>query len=153
MENVQLSQNFWLHEFTVSQKAERMGIVNQPSPAEIKNLKLLCDFILQPLRDWSGNAVYVSSGFRCVVLNKEIGGSKTSDHVHGRAADIDSAIHNVDYFDWIRDNCSFDQLIWEYGTDLYPAWVHCSFRSERKNRGQVLKVYRDNDGVHYVPFD
>jgi len=148
MENKQLSQNFWLSEFIRSQSATRMGIDNIPSDAEYYNLLYLCKYVLQPLRDHFG-PLYISSGFRSLELNKVIGGSKTSQHVKGQAADIDSPTRNKEYFEYIRENLPFDQLIWEFGTDEMPDWVHVSY-DVSKNRRQILKAVRDEKGVRYV---
>ena len=148
MENKQLSQNFWLNEFIRSQTANRLGIDNYPPEPVVYNLMYLCKNILQPLRDQFG-PIYISSGFRSKELNKQIGGSPLSQHCQGEAADIDSAKRNKDYFNFIRDNLPFDQLIWEFGTDQLPAWVHVS-SSKHERRGQILKAFRDDRGVHYV---
>lgn len=142
MKNLQLSKNFWLNEFIRSQTATRLGIDNTPPPDVIDNLKLLCANILQPFRDAIGHPIFISSGYRCPELNAEIGGSKTSDHRFGLAADIDSANNNVFYYNHLRDKFKnvFDQLIWEFGDDNYPAWVHVSYNPARM-RGEILRAY------------
>jgi len=146
--NLKLSKNFWLSEFTISQTAQRLGIENIPLPDHVDNLKLLCRHILQPLRDRMRRAIFISSGYRSPALNSFIGGSGTSDHRYGRAADIDSPTDNIKYFNFIKSNLIFDQLIWEFGNDEYPGWIHVSFR-RGENRNQILKAYRDQHGIHY----
>lgn len=148
MKNKQLSENFWLNEFIRSQSATRAGIDNIPAEPEYYNLLYLCKYVLQPMRDHFG-PLFISSGYRSPELNKLIGGSKTSQHMKGQAADIDSPTRNKEYFDYIRGNLPFDQLIWEFGTDDLPNWVHVSY-DVSKNRGMILKAFRDDSGVHYV---
>ena len=142
IENIKLSNDFWLHEFIKSGTAARYGYTEQynPPPEVIDNLRLLCVNILQPLRNIYG-PIYSASGFRCKRLNKKIRGSKKSQHKFGMADDIDSAGKNRLYFEYIRDNLIFDQLIYEFGDDDLPEWIHVSF-SKEFNRGQVLRAYR-----------
>ena len=147
---MKLSKNFSLNEFTRSQTATRRGFNNEPDEGAIYNLGQLCDFVLQPLRDAMGHAIHISSGYRGLSLNTAIHGSKTSQHVFGKAADIDSANKNKIYFDYIRKNLPFDQLIWEFGDSKSPDWVHVSYSTN--NRKQILTAYRDEYGTQYKPF-
>lgn len=126
---------FSIEEMIKSDTAKAKGIGNTPSQEVIDNLTKLIEAVLDPLREWFGKPITVNSGYRCEALNKAVGGSKTSDHMTGRAADIDtgSKEENKKLFDYIKDNLEFDQLIDE--KDL--AWVHVSFR-ENNNRKQVL---------------
>lgn len=141
---MKLSANFTLQEMLESQTARRHNITQQfrPSQTVIKNLELLCVNILQPLRDKLGTPIRISSGYRHPETNKKVGGSATSQHTQGQAADIISAdpdVSNATIFETIqRLNLPFDQLIWEYGTKLNPAWVHVSFGP--RNRKQVLYI-------------
>lgn len=127
-----------------SDTAKRVGIGNYPSQVEINNMKLLAEKVYEPLVEHFNVHVYVSSVFRNKVLNKLIGGSKNSQHCLGEAMDIDAdyydIITNKQLFDYIRDNLEFDQLIWELGTDVTPAWVHVSFTNRYPNRKQILKT-------------
>lgn len=126
---------FSIEEMTKSDTAKAKGIDNTPSQEVIDNLTKLIEAVLDPLREWFGKPITVNSGYRCEALNEAVGGSKTSDHVRGRATDIDtgSKEENKKLFDYIKDNLEFDQLIDEKNL----AWVHVSFR-ENNNRKQVL---------------
>lgn len=146
---MKLSKNFWLSEFLTSQTATRKGIENTPDESQGNSLKLLCENILQPLRDWYKHPIRINSGFRSTELNKAIGGSKTSQHCKGQAADIDTVLHNAELFNYIRLHLDFDQLIWEFGDDNAPAWVHVSYKGT-KNRNEVLKAVKENGKTKYV---
>lgn len=142
MENIYLSKNLTLQEAITSQTATRLKIDNTPNERQIENLKLVAVHCFQPIRDHFGKPIRVSSGFRSKALNKAVGGSATSDHPKGLAFDLQgtNGITNKDIFDWAKENLDFDQLIWEYGTKKEPAWVHISYRSDGKNRKQVLYI-------------
>lgn len=145
----QLTNNFYLHEFIESPTALRMGIDNKPNCDQEENIFQLCKNILQPARDWLNDTIYVTSGYRCILLNVSIGGSSTSDHVHGKAADI-KCKDNAKLFHYIRENLEYDQIIWEFGNDKQPRWIHVSFRTEG-NRKQALRAYKDEDNkTHYI---
>lgn len=141
---MKLSQNFTLSEMTKSQTGERKGIDNIPNSEEIEALKALCVNVLEKIRTHFGKPITINSGFRCAKLNKAIGGSKTSQHVKGEAADIEiSGIDNLTLAKWIKDNLQFDQLICEFYTPGVPdsGWVHVSW-SRTKNKNQVLTINR-----------
>jgi zinc D-Ala-D-Ala carboxypeptidase len=126
----QLSPNFSLHELTKSETALRMGFDNTPGEVETENLRLLCEKVLQPVRDHFGKGVKVNSGFRSPESNAAVGGSKTSDHCLGRAADIEiPGVANADLAQWIMDNLEYTQLILEFYTPGIPdsGWVHVSY--------------------------
>jgi len=119
-----------LKELTKSDTATRLGIDNTPDEAVIESLKLLCENVLQPVRDHFGKSVTVNSGFRSPETNQATGGSKTSDHCKGQAADIEiEGISNPDLAHWIMDNCDYTQLILEFYTQGQPnsGWVHVSY--------------------------
>ena len=125
-----LSANFTLKELTKSDTATRLGLDNTPDEATIENLKLLCQEILQPIREHFGKSVTVNSGFRSPESNAAVGGSKTSDHCLGRAADIEiDGIPNPELAQWIMDNLDYTQLILEFYTQGQPnsGWVHVSY--------------------------
>ena len=125
-----LSANFTLKELTKSDTATRLGIDNTPDEAVIESLKLLCENVLQPVRDHFGKSVTVNSGFRSPETNQATKGSKTSDHCKGQAADIEiDGISNPDLAHWIMDNCDYTQLILEFYTQGQPnsGWVHVSY--------------------------
>lgn len=135
-----LSKNFTLEEMSKSEAALRKGINNTPGLKEIENLKLLCVNILQPLRDWYGKSITVTSGFRSKKTNEAIRGSSSSQHCVGEAVDfIVPREDMLRVFNYIRENLPFDQLIWEFGDAVAPSWIHVSF-SKVKKRKQVLRA-------------
>lgn len=147
---MQLTENFSLIELTSSETATRRGIDNTPGPAEIHNLRYLLNEVMQPLRSWYGKPINITSGYRSPKLNKAIGGSTTSDHTQGRA--IDFTVPKEDYkkvFEYIKTKLVFDQLIWEFGNDNAPNWIHVSYRVSG-NRRQVLKAVKSTFGTKYV---
>jgi hypothetical protein len=150
---MKLSKNLSLLECTKSNTARRLNIDNTPSEAVIDSLKLIAQKVFQPLRDYYNLPIGVSSGYRSQELNKAIGGSKTSQHCKGEALDLDADIYggltNKQIFDYIKDNLEFDQLIWEYGDNKTPDWVHVSYKKEN-NRLQVLRCERVNGMAQYA---
>lgn len=131
---MQLSKNFKLSELTHSQKASRLGIDNTPNSVIIANLKLLCDHVLQPIRDHYVSPVVISSGYRSKALNAVTpGSSNTSQHTLGQAADfVIPSIPNYDVALWIRDHLSFDQLILEYYHGGNTGWIHVAYSLAKK---------------------
>jgi zinc D-Ala-D-Ala carboxypeptidase len=110
-----LTQNFTLSEMTKSETALRFGMANDPTETEIENLRILCENVLQPVRNYYGMGVKVNSGFRHPLVNAKVNGSTASDHCKGFAADIEiPGIANADLAQWIKDNCEFRQLILEF---------------------------------------
>ncbi len=147
---MKLTTNFDLQELTKSQVALRQGLDNKPTEAQTKALKLLCEKILQPLRDKVGPVV-VNSGFRSAAVNKATGGSETSDHCKGEAADIEAiSLDNLELAKYIEGTFAFDQLILECYTpgDPRSGWVHVSY-AETGNRNQVLTAYRVDGKMKY----
>jgi hypothetical protein len=150
---MQLSKNLTLAEVTRSESAKRKGISNEPTPEHIENFKKLAEKVFQPIREHFGIPIHISSGYRSKALNSAIGGSLSSQHCSGEAIDIDmdgSSITNKQVFDFIKDNLVFDQMIWEFGTDKNPDWVHVSYESTGKQRKQILKAVRTNGKTSYV---
>jgi len=136
--NQKLSDHFSLHEFVSSQTASRKGIDNTPSPEVVEHLRKLCTDILEPARVALG-PMRISSGFRCEKLNVAIGGSKTSAHCKGYAADvIPLQAGRREFAKWVKDHCNFDQIILEFGTADNPDWIHVS--NEPRFRKQVLRT-------------
>jgi hypothetical protein len=148
-----LSKNLSLGEFTNSQTAKRRGIDNTPKGEHLEAAKLLAENIFQPIREHFGKPIFISSGYRSIALNEAIGGSKTSQHSKGEAIDIDmdyrKGPQNEEVFHYIRENLPFDQLIWEFGTDKRPDWVHVSYNSDGEQRGQILVAKRNSKGKTY----
>jgi len=125
-----LSANFTLKELTRSDTADRLDIDNQPNEEQIESLRLLCENILQPVRDHFGKPVKINSGFRCPTLNQATGGSATSDHCKGQACDFEiDGVPNPELAGWIESNLKYTQLILEFYTQGEPnsGWVHCSY--------------------------
>ena len=152
---MQLSENLSLAEVIRSETAKRKGVSNMPTPEHIENFKKLAENIFQPIRKHFGKPIHISSGYRSDALNKAIGGSKTSQHCKGEAIDIDmdgTAITNAQIFNYIKDNLNFDQMIWEFGTDKNPDWVHVSYNSTGKQRKQILKALKVNGKTSYAPY-
>jgi hypothetical protein len=152
---MQLSKNLSLKEVTKSNTAIKYGISNQPNELHLKALKAVATHIFQPIRDHFGKPIHVTSGYRSPELNAKIGGSKSSSHCQGEAIDIDAdlteGLTNRELFDFIRKNLDFDLLIWEFGNDYEPNWVHVSY-SQEGNRNQILVAYRGEHGVSYKPY-
>lgn len=146
-----ISKHFSLKEMTMSPTATRFGIDNSPSFDVVTRMMLLAEKVLEPLREHMGEPVKVSSGYRSPVLNRKIGGSKTSQHCLGEAADLDSNGKNRKMFYFIKNNLEFDQLIWEFGDGDEPDWVHVSYKKEN-NRNQVLLAKKVNGKTVYEPY-
>lgn len=150
---MQLSKNLSLKEAIKSNTATRLGISNTPEDWEIKNLVAVAQNIFQPIRDHFGVPIGVSSGYRSKELNKAIGGSKYSQHMIGEALDIDADIYgkvtNAEIFNYVKNNLEWDQMIWEFGNDEEPDWVHISYKQSGKNKKEIKRAYRDHKGVYY----
>lgn len=139
-----LSAHVTLAEFQDSSTATTHGINNKMNESQIASAKLLCENVFEPLRIYLNTPIKISSGFRSVQLNKMIKGSSTSQHTKGEAMDLQIGANG---FFFIKDKLDFDQLIWEFGNDENPSWVHVSFSS--KNRKQVLKATKKNGKTIY----
>ena len=150
---MKLSENLSLSEVTKSLTAKRLGINNKPDEWVTENLRQVALNVFQPVRDCLGVPIHVSSGYRSAELNKAIGGSVRSQLVEGRALDLDADVFggctNSEIFECIRENVEFDQLIWEFGDQDNPDWVHVSFVYDGLNRGRCLKACRDDKGEVY----
>jgi|TARA_R100000084_G_scaffold70746_1_gene31383 hypothetical protein len=150
---MKLSRNLSLAEATKSITAKRLGIDNTPDEWVTENLKQIAVNVFQPIRDALGCPIHVSSGYRSADLNTAIGGSRRSQHVEGRALDLDADVFrgctNSEIFNYVRENLEFDQLIWEFGDEDNPDWVHVSFVYDGINRKRCLKACRDDEGKVY----
>ena len=148
-----LSKHLSLKEVTKSTTAARLGISNEPTVTHLEALKGIAENIFEPIRLHFGVPIGITSGYRSAELNKAIGGSKRSQHCQGQALDIDADIHgvitNADIFNRIKNHLDFDQLIWEFGTDNEPAWVHVSYVPDGLNRGEILKAYSEGGRTKY----
>jgi len=147
-----LTKNFTLEEMIKSETALRHDMDNTPGEKEIGNLKLLCEKVLQPVRDYFGKGVKVNSGFRHPDVNAKVGGSRTSDHTRGQAADIEiPGVPNAELAEWIKDNLEFRQLILEFYTPGVPdsGWVHVSYVAE-DNKKEVLTATKKDGKTVYL---
>jgi zinc D-Ala-D-Ala carboxypeptidase len=153
---MQISKHLSLAELIRSDSAKRLGINNTPTPEHLENFKLLADKVFEPIREYFKSPIHISSAYRSKELNKAIKGSLTSQHCEGKAIDIDmdgsaSGVSNADVFNYIKDNLVFDQLIWEFGGNKNPDWVHVSY-NEGKNRKQILKAEKVKGKTIYIPY-
>ena len=137
---MKISKNFILQEFLVT----NTGLNNQLTGDALANIEYLAKNLLQPLRDMYGKPIRITSGYRSADVNKAVGGSTTSQHTKGQAVDI-VADDNKALFDLIKSKFDFDQLIWEYGTDKQPAWVHVSIK-KTGNRKQIMRAIKNKLG-------
>lgn len=140
--DIQLSPHFKLSEFTKSPTATARHIDNTPNDEQVKNLRALCENVLEPLRQHFNCPIIIGSGYRCPTLNKAVGGSPTSQHMTGEAADIhipDEATGKR-WFLWLIDNCQYHQLIWEKSTPSSTHhWIHVSYKRIGTNKHQVIQ--------------
>jgi len=153
---MKLSKNLSLSEVVKSNTATRLGIDNTPNEKIIENLKQTAECVFQPIRDYFESPIYISSGYRSPGLNRAIGGSETSEHCFGFALDLDqdgknSGVSNADIFRMIVQYLDFNQLIWEFGDDENPDWVHVSYQ-KGNNKNQVLRAMRVDGKTSYLPF-
>ena len=135
-----------------SNTAIRRGIDNIPNDEQLANMKVLAEKVFEPLRSWVGGPIKINSFFRSVELNNAIGGSSRSQHCKGQAVDLDDTFGhktNAEMYNYIKENLDFDQLIWEFGDDSNPAWVHISYVSEEENRNRCLLAYKDKGRTKY----
>jgi len=154
---MKLSEHLDLSEVIRSESAKRNGISNMPTDQHIANFKLLAEKVFEPIRVNFRCPINLSSGYRSIELNRIIGGSLTSQHCTGEAIDIDMdgtphAVTNKMVFNYIKDYLQFDQLIYEFGTDQNPDWVHVSYESSGKQRKQVLKAYKEAGKTKYKTY-
>ena len=143
---MKLTKNFSLNEFISSETALRRGIDNTPSAEVLANLKALCENIMQPLRDWYGKPINITSGYRSPALNRAIKGAANSDHMKGQA--VDFTLPKEDYpkvFEWLRNNVNYTQIIDEFGF----SWIHISYDAKNLKK-QALKAVKQNGKTLYI---
>lgn len=147
-----LSKYFSESEFIKSEKARSLGIKNDFETEEHRlNAIFLLKNVADHVREWLGRPIVCSSGYRNKKVNKSVGGASGSQHEKGEAIDLDSVDNNDNrlIFDFIRENIEFDQLIYEFGNDMRPDWVHVSVKRIGVNRGQVLRAIKKNRRTVY----
>ena len=147
-----ISENISFKEGTFSATATRLDISNVPDKEALMNMQILAKKIFQPLRVYVGGPIKINSFYRSPTLNEKIGGSKKSQHCQGCAIDIDD-VHgiktNSQMYHWVKDNLNFDQLIWEFGDDDNPDWVHISYVNNKDNRNRCLRAEKTNNRTTY----
>ena len=147
-----ISKHITYKEATRSVTALRLGIENKPSEYELQNMELIAEKVFEPLREAVNGPIKINSFYRSEELNKAIGGSSRSQHCQGRAIDIDDFygyVSNSYMYYYIKDNLDFDQLIWEFGTDTNPDWVHVSYVDSDSNRKRCLLAYKEDGKTKY----
>lgn len=150
-----ISKHISWREASYSATAEKKEIENTPNEVAVQNMKKLAKNVFEPLREWANEPIRVNSFYRSIELNDAIKGSRTSQHTKGQAIDIDALGDktNADLFHYIKDNLDFDQLIWEFGTDENPDWIHVSYVGPAGNRKAVLKAIKKGKKTAYEYYD
>ena len=147
-----ISEHISYREGVYSTTATRLGIDNTPNDEQLENMELVAEEVFEPLRAYVGWPIKINSFFRSPKLNTAIGGSSKSQHCKGQAIDIDDTFGkatNAEMYRWIKENLEFDQMIWEFGDDDNPNWVHVSYVSKEDNRNRCLKAYKENKKTKY----
>ena len=144
-----ISKHISYKEATHSATALRRGLDNTPNASQLKCMKDIAKGLFEPLREWVGGPIKITSMFRGEPVNTAIGGSKNSQHMKGQALDLDDTFKhktNAEMYHYIKDNLDFDQLIWEFGDNNNPNWIHVSYVTHRTNRKKLTIAYRDSNG-------
>ena len=147
-----ISEHISYKEATRSTTALRLGIDNTPDEYQLQNMELLAEKVFEPLRKAAGGPIKINSFMRVEKLNQAIGGSSKSQHCQGRAIDLDDTygyMTNAQMYNYIKENLDFDQLIWEFGTDENPDWVHVSYVDGDSNRKRCLQAYKSEGKTAY----
>ena len=148
-----ISKHISYREGVYSITATRLGIDNTPDDDQLSNMEKIADEVFEPLREWVGGPIKINSFFRGLKLNTAIGGARKSQHMKGQAMDIDDNYGNAtnaEMYHWIKENLDFDQLIWEFGDDDNPNWLHVSYVSKEDNRNRCLKAYKEQGRSKYM---
>tara|TARA_R110002012_G_C11495504_1_gene596665 strand:+ start:420 stop:875 length:456 start_codon:yes stop_codon:yes gene_type:complete len=147
-----ISKHISDRESVYSRTALRLGIDNTPTEEHKKNMIKLAEEVFEPLRTYVGGPIKINSFYRSPKLNEAIGGSTKSQHCHGQAVDIDDTygrMTNAEMYEFIKEHLDFDQIIWEFGSNNNPDWVHVSYVSAKENRNRCLKAYKKNNKTKY----
>ena len=148
-----ISKHISYHEGTYSRTAERRDLDNTPNKEQLKCMKEVAENLFEPLRKWVDGPIKINSFFRGEPVNTAIGGSTRSQHMKGQAIDIDDTFGhktNAEMYHYIKDNLDFDQMIWEFGTDKNPNWLHISWVSHRPNRKKLTIAKKVNGRTKYI---
>jgi len=149
---IRFSKHVSWKEGTYSRTGERLGLDNTPNEKQIECMKDISENLFEPLREWVGGPIKINSFFRGRKVNTAIGGSTRSQHMKGQAIDIDDTFGhktNAEMYHYIKDNLDFDQLIWEFGDDENPNWLHISWVSHRPNRKKLTVALKKNGKTVY----
>ena len=147
-----ISKHISYKEGVYSRTALRLGIKNKPTKQQLNNMVKLAEEVFAPLREYANGPIKINSFFRSPELNTAIGGSTKSQHCHGQAIDIDDTyghLTNAEMYKFIKKHLDFDQMIWEFGDDDNPDWVHVSYVSPQENRNRCLKAYKHQGKTKY----
>jgi hypothetical protein len=147
-----ISEHISYKEGVYSRTATRLDIDNEPNNEQMDNMCLIAQEVFEPLRMWVGGPIKINSFFRSPKLNKAIGGSGKSQHCYGQAIDLDDTFGratNAEMYYFIKEHLDYDQMIWEFGDEDNPDWVHVSYVSEEQNRNRCLQAYKENGKTKY----
>jgi len=150
---MKISEHISYKEATRSVTALRLGIDNTPNEYQLQNMELIAKNVFEPLRKAVGGPIKINSFMRVEKLNQAIGGSSRSQHCQGRAMDLDDTYGhwtNAEMYHYIKNNLDFDQMIWEFGNDENPDWVHVSYVDADSNRKRCLKAIKENGKTKYI---
>ena len=148
-----ISKHISEKEATKSVTALRLNIDNTPNGTAINNMRVLAEKVFEPLRAWVGGPIKITSFYRSTDLCLALGSKPSSQHAKGQAMDIDDIYGhktNAEMFNYIKENLDFDQMIWEFGNEENPDWVHISYVDKENNRNRILKAVRDQGKVKYI---
>ena len=151
-----ISNHVSYKEATKSNTATRLNIDNTPTAYALSNMTAVAINIFEPLRRYVGGPIKINSFYRCEDLNTAIGGSSQSQHCQGRAMDLDDTFGyktNAEMFNYIKNELNFDQIIWEFGDDKNPDWIHVSYVSNEENRGKILQAYKQDGRTQYKVYE
>ena len=147
-----ISEHVSYKEGIYSDTALRRGLDNTPNDEQLKCMEEIAENVFEPLREWVGGPIKVNSFFRGKPVNTAIGGYRKSQHMKGQAMDIDDVFGyktNAEMYHYIKDSLDFDQLIWEFGDDENPDWIHVSYVSHRPNRKKLTVAFKKNGKTRY----
>ena len=152
---MRISKHISYREATHSATAKRRGLDNTPNQEQLENMYKVAEFIFEPLRLFVGGPIKIISFFSCGDVNKAVGGTSRSQHCKGQAIDIDDVFGhktNAEMFQYVRENLDFDQMIWEFGSNNNPSWLHISYVSKAENRNRILRAVKRDGKTKYELF-
>ena len=152
---MRISKHISYREATHSATAKRRGLDNTPNQEQLENMSRVAEFIFEPLRLFVGGPIKINSFFRSVAVNRAVGGTSRSQHCKGQAIDIDDVFGhktNAEMFQYVRENLDFDQMIWEFGSNNNPSWLHISYVSKAENRNRILRAVKRDGKTKYELF-